>query len=128
VTSPTFVIARVHDGGRLPMVHVDAYRLGGAADLAGEVDALDLDVTLDEAVTLVEWGEGVVSRLGAEYLEIRISRGVDSERRVIEFVPHGGGWNSRITANWPNSLDIPEPGVPGPLPARGDGTDSSDPN
>ena len=57
VTSPTFVIARVHpsltDGPAL--VHVDAYRLGGLAEL----DDLDLDTSLDDAVTVVEWGEGL---------------------------------------------------------------------
>src|SRR5262245_23946715 len=50
VTSPTFVIARVHGGGRLPLVHADAYRIGGVA----EIDDLDLDASLDESVTLVE--------------------------------------------------------------------------
>ena len=58
IASPTFVIARVHPGP-LPLVHVDAYRL---ADLA-EVDDLDLDVSADEAVTVVEWGEGKAEQL-----------------------------------------------------------------
>ncbi|MDP3889906.1 tRNA (adenosine(37)-N6)-threonylcarbamoyltransferase complex ATPase subunit type 1 TsaE, partial [Nocardioides sp.] len=61
VTSPTFVIARVHpslvDGPAL--VHVDAYRLGGVEEL----DDLDLDTSLEEAVTVVEWGEGVAEVL-----------------------------------------------------------------
>src|SRR5438094_5053580 len=56
VLSPTFVIARVHRDGRIPLVHVDAYRLGSVA----EVDDLDLDATLDESATVVEWGAGVV--------------------------------------------------------------------
>ncbi|GAA4948609.1 tRNA (adenosine(37)-N6)-threonylcarbamoyltransferase complex ATPase subunit type 1 TsaE [Yinghuangia aomiensis] len=75
VTSPTFVIARVHpslaDGPAL--VHVDAYRLGGA-DVAAEVDDLDLDASLDESVTVVEWGEGKVEDLSEERLQILIAR------------------------------------------------------
>jgi tRNA threonylcarbamoyladenosine biosynthesis protein TsaE len=70
ITSPTFVIARVHpslsDGP--PLVHVDAYRLGGLA----EVDDLDLDASMDEAVTVVEWGEGLVEDLALERLEMTL--------------------------------------------------------
>ena len=75
VTSPTFVIARVHRGGRLPFVHVDAYRLGSL----DEVDALDLDASLDQAVTVVEWGEGWVESLAQDRLEVTLQR------------PRGGG-------------------------------------
>ena len=63
VTSPTFVISRVHpslDDGP-PLVHVDAYRLGGAAEL----DDLDLDTDVDDAVTVVEWGEGLAEALAS---------------------------------------------------------------
>jgi tRNA threonylcarbamoyladenosine biosynthesis protein TsaE len=70
VLSPTFVIARVHRGGRLPLVHVDAYRLGSVA----EVDDLDLDATLEESVTLVEWGTGLVEGLADDRLEVTIAR------------------------------------------------------
>jgi tRNA threonylcarbamoyladenosine biosynthesis protein TsaE len=92
VTSPTFVIARVHRGP-LPLVHVDAYRIGAVA----EIDDLDLDASLDDSVTLVEWGEGLVERLAEAYLEIRIERR-DDESRVIELVPHGGDWPRRLDA------------------------------
>ena len=99
VTSPTFVIARVHPpdparGGRLPLVHVDAYRLGGVA----EVDDLDLDADLADSVTLVEWGGGLVERLSDAHLEVRISRDDDSEARWVELVPAGGDWPARIAA------------------------------
>ena len=70
VLSPTFVIARVHRGGRVPLVHVDAYRLGSVA----EVDDLDLDASLEESVTLVEWGTGLVEELADDRLEVLISR------------------------------------------------------
>jgi tRNA threonylcarbamoyl adenosine modification protein YjeE len=72
VTSPTFVIARVHPplGDGPPLVHVDAYRLGGLA----EVDDLDLDASLDESVTVVEWGEGKVEDLSEDRLEVGIRR------------------------------------------------------
>jgi tRNA threonylcarbamoyladenosine biosynthesis protein TsaE len=91
VTSPTFVIARVHDGGRLPLVHVDAYRLGGMAD----VDDLDLDVTVADSVTVVEWGQGLVEQLADEHLEVRLERRDDDVRTVL-LVPHGPGWERRI--------------------------------
>jgi tRNA threonylcarbamoyladenosine biosynthesis protein TsaE len=72
VTSPTFVIARVHpalDGTGPALVHADAYRLGSRA----EVDDLDLDADLDSSVTVVEWGEGLVEGLADSYLEITIT-------------------------------------------------------
>lgn len=71
VTSPTFVIARVHPSlGHGPaLVHADAYRLGSRA----EIDDLDLDTDLDSSVTVVEWGEGLVEDLAPSHLEIKIS-------------------------------------------------------
>jgi tRNA threonylcarbamoyladenosine biosynthesis protein TsaE len=95
VTSPTFVISRVHPplGDGPTLVHVDAYRLGGVAEL----DDLDLDTSLDEAVTLVEWGEGIAEGLADDRLEIRIERAVADEasdldpRRVV-VSPVGRRW------------------------------------
>ena len=91
VTSPTFVIARVHRGGRLPLVHVDAYRLSGVAD----VDDLDLDASTEESVTVVEWGQGLVEQLADEHLEIRLERGDDDVRTAV-LVPHGASWEQRL--------------------------------
>ena len=96
VTSPTFVIARVHpsevDGPAL--VHVDAYRIGGVAEL----DDLDLDTSLDEAVTVVEWGEGLAEGLSESRLEVHIVRGDgaddDSEARRVEITPVGPRWHA----------------------------------
>lgn len=91
VTSPTFVIARVHRGGRLPMVHVDAFRLGGLT----EVDDLDLDATVGESVTVVEWGAGLVERLTDDRLELRLDRRAD-DVRTLDVVPAGGSWAQRV--------------------------------
>lgn len=76
VTSPTFVIARVHPSlvNGPALVHVDAYRLGSTSDVAGEVDDLDLDASLDESVTVVEWGEGKVEDLTEDRLAVVIER------------------------------------------------------
>jgi tRNA threonylcarbamoyladenosine biosynthesis protein TsaE len=72
ITSPTFVIARVHPAtaGGPALVHVDAYRLSSL----DEVDDLDLDASLDDAVTVVEWGEGKVEGLAESRLEIHLQR------------------------------------------------------
>ena len=91
VTSPTFVIARVLRGGRLPFVHVDAYRLGTAV----EVDDLDLDASVEDSVTVVEWGGGKVEQLADAYLEVRIERAADDDTRELTVVPHGGDWAAR---------------------------------
>jgi tRNA threonylcarbamoyladenosine biosynthesis protein TsaE len=91
VTSPTFVIARVHSGGRVPLVHVDAYRLQSVAD----VDDLDLDASADESVTVVEWGQGLVEQLADEHLEVRLDRR-DDDVRTAQLIPHGSGWSERL--------------------------------
>jgi tRNA threonylcarbamoyladenosine biosynthesis protein TsaE len=93
VTSPTFVISRVHKEGRVPLVHVDAYRLGGRLEL----DDLDLDASVEDSVTLVEWGEGVAEQLSDAHLEIRIARSDSDETRHVSLIPHGGDWDSRIS-------------------------------
>jgi tRNA threonylcarbamoyladenosine biosynthesis protein TsaE len=80
ITSPTFVIAREHrplpGGAGVPLVHVDAYRLGGAAEL----DDLDLDTDLGEAVVAIEWGEGVAERLAERHVLVRLDRRPDDVR------------------------------------------------
>ncbi|KAA1397373.1 tRNA (adenosine(37)-N6)-threonylcarbamoyltransferase complex ATPase subunit type 1 TsaE [Aeromicrobium ginsengisoli] len=107
ITSPTFVIARTHpslaDGP--PLVHVDAYRLGSAAEL----DDIDLDATTEEAVTVVEWGDGMAEQLSDSWLHVRIevrgARPIDplgtphegdlvdeAEPRVVTVKPHGPRW------------------------------------
>jgi len=94
VTSPTFVIARVH-AGPVPMVHADAYRLGDRPDPRLEIDDLDLDAAAEDSVTVVEWGEGLVEHLNDDHLLVRIGRG-DDDTRVIDLVPYGGDWADRL--------------------------------
>jgi tRNA threonylcarbamoyladenosine biosynthesis protein TsaE len=90
ITSPTFVIAWVHPSLRdgPPLVHADAYRLGG--DL--EVDDLDLDASLEESVTVVEWGEGLVEGLSDERLEIHIDRETGDDSRTVTLRGVGARW------------------------------------
>ena len=96
VTSPTFVIARVHPStvGGPALVHVDAYRLHGLAEL----DDLDLDADLDASITVVEWGTGVAEGLAESRLEIMIERLPDRDVRPVELRPLGPGWIDRIAA------------------------------
>ncbi len=81
VTSPTFVIARVHPplGDGPPLVHVDAYRLGGGLE---EMEDLDLDVSLPASVVVVEWGEGKVEELSEDRLHVVIERAVGADAPV----------------------------------------------
>jgi tRNA threonylcarbamoyladenosine biosynthesis protein TsaE len=92
VSSPTFVLARVHPAGTagVPLVHVDAYRLGG--DLS-QLDDLDLDTDLERSAVVVEWGEGTADRLSDDYLVVRLDRR-DDDVRVVELEPHGT-WAAR---------------------------------
>jgi len=87
VISPTFVLARVHrarQAGAPAMIHVDMYRLldHASVDLLGELDSLDLDTDLDDAVVVVEWGEGLTERLSDSHLDIRLERGPNTEVRT----------------------------------------------
>src|SRR5262245_13630835 len=103
VTSPTFVIARVHPSltGGPALVHADAYRLASPA----EVDDLDLDASLETSVTVVEWGGGLVEGLAADRLEVSIAlaapgagpdrpsgTGPDEEPRTVRLEGHGTRW------------------------------------
>jgi tRNA threonylcarbamoyladenosine biosynthesis protein TsaE len=94
ITSPTFVIARVHRGP-VPLVHADAYRLGDRPDPRAEIDDLDLDASVEEAVTVVEWGEGMVEQLVDAHLRVRIDRRED-DTRVVTLEPVGGDWAARL--------------------------------
>ena len=99
VTSPTFVIARVHPSTvRGPaLVHVDAYRLGGALEL----DDLDLDADVADSVTVVEWGHGVAERLADAYLEVVLTAGAD-ETRTLSLTGFGDRWLADLSASGPS--------------------------
>lgn len=104
ITSPTFVLSRHHPnlGSGPALVHVDAYRLGGA----GELDDIDLDSTVESSVTVVEWGEGMAEQLSDSWLSINIevrsvhesdpqgaACGIESdEMRVVSIRPRGRRW------------------------------------
>ena len=80
VTSPTFVISRIHKGP-LSLIHVDAYRLLESGNAALYLDDLDLDTPRESAVTVIEWGGEESARLSDDRLEIDIDRSAD-ERQV----------------------------------------------
>ena len=95
VTSPTFVIARIHPSltGGPDLVHADAYRLASPA----EVDDLDLDEAMDSSVTVVEWGGGLAEGLADDRLEVTITpleATQAAEPRTVCIAGHGGRWNA----------------------------------
>ena len=97
VTSPTFVIVRVHPapGAGPALVHADAYRLGSRA----EIDDLDLDTCMAASVTVVEWGEGLVEDLAQSYLEISI-------RMAPPRAGQPGGWPESEAPDEPRTVRL----------------------
>ncbi|WP_193103347.1 tRNA (adenosine(37)-N6)-threonylcarbamoyltransferase complex ATPase subunit type 1 TsaE [Brachybacterium sp. FME24] len=100
VASPTFVIERVHPSliGGPALVHVDAYRLGGG----GDIDDLDLEADLDQAVTVVEWGRDRVEHLVDSFLLLELERPDQvedpedpDEPRTLRLSPNGPRWDER---------------------------------
>lgn len=94
VASPTFVLARVHrpaTTGGTTLVHVDAYRLGGALEL----DDLDLDTDLTAAAVVIEWGAGVAEQLADDRLTIELTR-LPDDRRTAVLTGVGAGWTDRL--------------------------------
>ena len=87
VTSPTFVISRVHKAP-LPMIHVDAYRLLDTENPNRYIDDLDLDI--ENSVTIIEWGGAESARLSEDRLEIFIDR--SDEIRRVEITCVGKRW------------------------------------
>ena len=94
MTSPTFTLAREYQG-RLPLHHLDVYRL----EMMSEVLDLDLPDLLDSGgVVLIEWGDAILSTLPADFLEIRFTFGDGDDDRHIELRPVGARWCGRETA------------------------------
>jgi len=110
ITSPTFVIARVHYGDRAPLVHVDGYRIGDALEL----DDLDLDTDLTRAAVVVEWGDGIAEQLASESLHIKLIRHLDDSRTAV-LAAAGIRWTAAI-AQLPSAVS-----ATGPAPAEGAG-------
>jgi len=82
VSSPTFVISKIYQGGRLPLIHVDAYRLMGS-ELAG-FDDLDLESRIPASITVVEWGDGFVQRVVDKFITVAISFGNSDSERIVD--------------------------------------------
>ena len=91
VTSPTFVISRIHKGNP-NFIHIDAYRLLDS-DLSNFAD-LDFESYLASSVFVIEWGKDFVSTLTDQYLEINIVRGQNEDQRQVEFVMVGNRWEN----------------------------------
>jgi tRNA threonylcarbamoyladenosine biosynthesis protein TsaE len=90
ITSPTFVISRLYNG-KVPLLHVDAYRLLQSGSAKLEFDDLDLGANLDKSITVIEWGSEVAPLLKDEFLELRITF-AGNDVRLIESIPHGDRW------------------------------------
>ena len=91
VSSPTFIISRVHKA-KVPLIHIDAYRLLLSGAKGFEFDDLDIATSKDHAITVIEWGEGLVNRLSDEYLVIDIAFGADENERVLRATGIGPRW------------------------------------
>lgn len=117
ISSPTFIIARTHapTGDGPALVHVDAYRLQGLA----EVDDLDLDTAMEQAVTVVEWGAGLVEDLAADHLEVTIERDrgargdVGEQPRQVTLSAYGPRWARQALDDvpGPGGVAMPEDGA-----------------
>ena len=92
VTSPTFAIVQEY-AGRIPVAHVDAYRLGSLAEVAD----LAIDEMLDDRVVLVEWGDVISTALPPERLEVRLVLGADPGERVVTVAAAGPVWAARAS-------------------------------
>jgi tRNA threonylcarbamoyladenosine biosynthesis protein TsaE len=90
VTSPTFVISRIHKGA-MPLIHVDVYRLLEAGNAAAYLDDLDLDSAREDGLTVIEWGGSESARLSDDRLEIAIDR--SNEERIVTISSVGPRWD-----------------------------------
>ncbi|HYH48897.1 MAG TPA: tRNA (adenosine(37)-N6)-threonylcarbamoyltransferase complex ATPase subunit type 1 TsaE [Acidimicrobiia bacterium] len=90
VVSPTFTLVREYEG-RVPLCHVDIYRL----EKMQELHNLGIEEQLDDSVTLIEWGEVAATALPSDRLEVRIAAGAGADERIIELVLLGESWRRR---------------------------------
>ncbi|NIA25354.1 MAG: tRNA (adenosine(37)-N6)-threonylcarbamoyltransferase complex ATPase subunit type 1 TsaE [Gammaproteobacteria bacterium] len=90
VTSPSFVLVRRYQGGFIPLIHADVYRLGSLNELA-DLDLLD---EADDAILAVEWGDAVESAMPSQYLRVQFEVEEDGTRQ-ISLAGHGPAWTDR---------------------------------
>lgn len=93
ITSPTFTLVHVYEGGRLPVHHLDVYRLDQLSE------ALDLglaEMLEDDGVVLIEWGDAIAPLLPHDYLEVRLTFGEGDDDRRLAIRPVGPGWAGRV--------------------------------
>jgi tRNA threonylcarbamoyladenosine biosynthesis protein TsaE len=91
ITSPTFVISRIHVG-KVRLVHVDAYRLKDSS--AALFDDLDLESMMESSVVVIEWGAEFVHRLSENYLEINLEHGLKENDRILSMIGYGSRFES----------------------------------
>jgi len=91
VSSPTFIISRVHKA-KVPLIHIDAYRLLLSDAKGFEFDDLDIATSKDHAITVIEWGDNLVNRLSDEYLVIEIAFGTGENERALSTTGIGSRW------------------------------------
>ena len=91
VTSPTFVIHMLRDSGRIPLSHVDLYRLNND----DEVESIGFEEYYDTAITVVEWADRY-SGFEPPYIELHFEYGLHENERVVSVLPNGGDWTERL--------------------------------
>lgn len=92
VTSPTFVIHMLRDSGRIPLSHVDLYRLNND----DEVESIGFEEYYDTAITVVEWADRY-SGFEPPYIELHFEYGLHENERVVSILPKGGDWKERLS-------------------------------
>lgn len=92
VTSPTFVIHMLRDSGRIPLSHVDLYRLNND----DEVESIGFEEYYDTAITVVEWADRY-SGFEPPYIELHFEYGLHENERIVSIIPNGGDWDKRLT-------------------------------
>jgi tRNA threonylcarbamoyladenosine biosynthesis protein TsaE len=96
VTSPSFVLHAVYESGRVPLSHVDLYRL----ETAEEVEGIGFEEDLDVAVTVVEWADRYIG-FETPYLVVALDLGPREDDRMLTMTPEGGDWPERLCAAFP---------------------------
>lgn len=91
VTSPTFVIHMLRDSGRIPLSHVDLYRLNND----DEVESIGFEEYYDTAITVIEWADRY-SGFEPPYLELHFEYGLHDNERIVSIIPNGGDWDKRL--------------------------------